>query len=106
MENWNYAKLSVMARQNGGPEELLNKITTASYNKGYSVGFNDGYKQGTSDALCIIFTFAVPIIVYLAYKFYIKKMIRRFKKMSKDEIEEARKQIIEGINDYEKNHNN
>ena len=38
-KDWNYAKLSKLAKENGGPESLLEKMITASKQKGYNIGY-------------------------------------------------------------------
>ena len=42
MENWKYAILSKVAKQNGGPEKFVEKIYQAGVDKGIKIGFDRG----------------------------------------------------------------
>ena len=108
-KEWNYAKLSALAKQNGGPEALLDKMITASKQKGYNIGFvkglDAGYSKGVSDTLCVVFIIVgVSVVAYFSYKLYIRKMIKRLEEMPSDEIEETKKKLIEGIENYDRMH--
>ena len=106
---WNYAKLSALAKQNGGPEALLEKMITASKQKGYNIGFakgvETGYNKGVSDTLCVVFIIVgVSLVAYFSYKLYVRKMIKSLEKMPSNEIEETKKKLIEGIKNYDRIH--
>ena len=106
-KEWNYAKLSALAKQNGGPEALVNKIASASKSEGCKIGFvkgvTAGYNKGVTDTLCIVFIIVgVSLIVYLSYKLYVKKVIKQFEEIPTDELEKAKKELIDGINAYDK----
>ena len=103
--DWDYAKLSKLAKQNGGPKALLDKIITASKCKGYNIGFakglDAGYNKGVSDTLCVVFIIVgVSLVTHFSYKLYIKKIIKRFKETPSNKIEEAKKKLIVGIDNY------
>ena len=108
-KEWDYAKLSALAKQNGGPEALLDKMITASKQKGYNIGFakglDAGYSKGVSDTLCIVFIIVgVSLVAYFSYKLYVKKMIKCLEEIPSDEIEETKKKLIEGIENYDRIH--
>ena len=108
--NWNYAKLSAMAKQNGGPEELVNKLFKSAMEKGYKIGYAvgdyNGYNRGVRDTLCVVFIIAgVSIFVYLAHKLYIKKVVKLIKNIPSNELENVKKHLIEGIENYDKENN-
>ena len=108
-KDWNYAKLSKLAKENGGPEALLEKMITASKQKGYNIGFakgvETGYNKGVSDTLCVVFIIVgVSLVAYFSYKLYVRKMIKSLEKMPSNEIEETKKKLIEGIKNYDRIH--
>ena len=108
-KKWNYAKLSALAKQNGGPEALLDKIIAASKQKGYRVGFvkgmDAGHSKGVSDTLCVVFIIVgASLVAYFSYKLYVRKVIKHLKEMSSDEIEETKKKLVEGIENYDRMH--
>ena len=55
-KNWDYADLSKMASQNGGPQELLKKHAALYMKKGFKEGFEKGAK---SKKPVIVVAFAV-----------------------------------------------
>lgn len=102
---WDYAKLSVLAKQNGGPDKLIDKIVSTSKMKGYKIGFSKGievgYSKGVKDTLIVVFILAsVSLIAYWSYKHYLKKVIKQISNLSSSELEKTKKQLIDGINDY------
>lgn len=105
-KEWDYAKLSALAKQNGGPEALVNKIVSASKSEGCRIGFvkgiNAGYNKGVTDTLCVVFIIVgVSLIAYFSYKWYVKKVIKQLEEIPTDELEEAKKELIDGIKAYD-----
>lgn len=45
VKNWDYADLSKLASQNGGPQELLKKLAALYTKKGFNEGFEKGVKS-------------------------------------------------------------
>lgn len=82
---WPYAELSKAAKAAGGPEKLVEKLV------------NSG-KQEMYPWLGI--TFVAGSILTVT----VQKITRYFKKkkaISKEEVEKAKSEIIQGINDYD-----
>ena len=88
--SWNYAELSKLAKDAGGPEKLLEKMEFLYVSK--------GRKQ------------MIPFIGLAAVGgFLIPKFINYYKKsMQSDQvkIEQAKQEIITGIKEYDSIHNN
>ena len=88
------------------PKHCLIKMITASKQKGYNIGFikglDTGYSKGVSDTLCVVFIIVgVSLVAYFSYKLYVRKMLKRLEKIPSDEIEETKKKLIEGIENYD-----
>ena len=89
--------------------ERLEKEKEKSYQKGYNIGFakglDAGHGKGVSNTLCVVFIIVgVSLVAYFSYKLYIRKMIKRLEEIPSDEIEETKKKLIEGIEDYDRMH--
>lgn len=83
MKDWNYAKLSHMAKETGGPEKLVEVLVNSGKLKmvpWLGVAFAGG----------IVFTKGAE---YLAKK----------KQEHDDKVEAAKQELIQGIKDYEEN---
>ncbi len=48
-KNWDYAELAKMAKENGGPKKLIDKVKEGSRQSGYQEGFYKGRKQGFAE---------------------------------------------------------
>lgn len=86
---WDYAELSKLAKENGGPERLIEILIEA------------GVEAGKKKTLPLIgAAFAGGIVITLG----VQKIIKYFSEKSKTsniELENAKKEIIQGIDDYE-----
>jgi hypothetical protein len=82
---WNYAELSKMAKKYGGPEKLVEILVKS------------GEKKGRRWA---VYGFAGGILL----TFGVQKIIKRFsqkKGISATDVESAKKELIQGIKDYD-----
>lgn len=105
--NWNYAKLSKLAKENGGPESLVNKLVFYGMGQGLKIGFSKGvdigYGKARTEILSTIFIIAgVSLVSYISYQIYIKKAIKTIKGIPLDELEETKRELIKGIEEYNK----
>ncbi len=93
---WDYAELSKMASQNGGPEKLVETLIES----GKASGRAEGKKTGRLQMLPLIILAGAAAWGYSKYK-ELKK-----RKNAKDEqrVEEAKCELINGINEYDANH--
>lgn len=86
---WDYAELSKLAKENGGPERLIEILIEA------------GVEAGKKKTLPLVgVAFAGGIVITLG----VQKIIKYFSEKSKTsniELENAKKEIIQGIDDYE-----
>lgn len=82
---WNYAELSKMAKENGGPEKFVEIL------------INSGKKQ-------MIPWLGVALAGGMASTLGIQKVVKYFsqkKAMSDEAVEIAKQELIQGIKDYE-----
>ena len=86
---WDYAELSKLAKENGGPEMFLDTLTTGNQ------------AIGRSQMLPWV---VVAFIVGGAAHFLIGKAVNYFSKPTKAEMETARRNLIKEINDYDSEH--
>lgn len=89
-QNWDYAELSKAAKAAGGPEIFIDKLEQASKKSGKI----EMLPWLALSALC-------GGIIYKTIDFFKSK-----KKKNEKEIEYAKKEIINGINDYDAIHSN
>lgn len=83
---WNYAELSKLAKKAGGPELLLQKIIDASR------------KQGQKDMIpALLLMFGAGSLLTVT----INKLVKYFKESDENDLEQAKKEIIEGIKEYD-----
>lgn len=84
MKMWDYANLSKLAKENGGPEELVNKLV------------NSGKLQ------------MLPwVFVSFGCGVAAAKLVQYFKKIkakSAAELEDAKQEVIRGIKEYDATH--
>ncbi len=88
---WDYAELSKAAKEAGGPEKLMELITEA------------GKQEGRSEMMPVVgIAFGIGALATLS----ISKLIKFFKrrKISPEEVEAAKAEIIQGIKDYDATH--
>ena len=105
-KDWDYAKLSKLAKENGGPEALIEKLISASAKQAseisYVKGVDIGYTKGVKDTLCVVFVLAgLSLLSYFLYKRYIKKLIKQIQDTHAGEIDALKQELIDGINDYD-----
>lgn len=84
--NWDYAGLSHAAKEAGGPEKLVEKIIVMAK------------KTGRKEMIPVVAVSSVISVVagiLIGKKSQIKK---------EQELEKLKKELIDGINDYDKNH--
>lgn len=84
--NWDYAKLSHAAKEAGGPEKLVDGIITISK------------KSGRQEMIPVV---AVSSVIFGFVGILIGK---KSQKKKEQELEEFKKDLIDGINDYDNNH--
>lgn len=92
--SWNYAELSKLAKDAGGPEKLLETIELSSVSK--------GRKQ-------MIPFIGLAAVGGSAIAFLISKIVNHHKEsMQRDQvkIEQAKQEIITGIEEYDSIHDN
>jgi len=93
--HWNYAILSHMAKLNGGPEVLVEKL------------INSGVIKGRKSMLPIVAgASAMSFLVGAVIRPYGDKLMHKLfnNKYTPEEIEDAKKELIEGIKEYDKTH--
>lgn len=94
MKNWDYANLSKLAKNAGGPEKYVNDIEKNAWSL--------GRKEGQESMLpLLIFVTVVYGGIELAR--WIKKHVKE-KRLSQIELERAKAELIQGIKDYDKAH--
>ena len=89
--SWNYAELSKAAKDAGGPEKLMDLLVQS------------GRDAGHKDMLPAIgIAMGIGALGYAG----VKKVIQYFKRrsVSPDAVEVAKKELIEGINEYDAMH--
>lgn len=92
MQNWDYAELSKSAKAAGGPEMYVDKIEKASK----AIGKAEGKVE------------MIPVVIgAVALTAVTMKAIEYFKakrKQSQAELEQAKQELIDGINQYNAEH--
>lgn len=86
--SWNYAELSKLAKENGGPEKLVDILV-------------DSGKKSVYPWLGVAFAGGIALTIG------IQKVIQHFKKqhaVSPKAVEEAKRELIQGIKDYDAAH--
>ncbi len=93
MKDWNYAKLSQLAKAYGGPEKLLDNLSQKSYKLGKSQA---NKKWGIATPIIVVASIGAG---YLA-----TKLIEKHKSniITVEDVELAKNEIITGINEYDK----
>ena len=89
---WDYAELSKIAKQNGGPEKLVEKLVTASR------------KSGRRDMYPVV---ALVGVAGSAVTLGVVAIVKHFKKkrqVSETELEKAKKELVDGIKKYDAEH--
>lgn len=84
--SWNYAELSHMAKEAGGPEILVEKI------------INISKQEGRKEMIPVV---AVASVVSVFTGIFIGK---KSQKKKNQEIELLKKELIDGINEYDSSH--
>lgn len=85
-KDWDYAKLSALAKENGGPENLVNTLVESGKNQ---------MKPYVAVAFAAGVLGAIAVIKVVAY-------LREKKKQSAQEVEAAKQELIRGIKEYDK----
>lgn len=85
MKTWNYANLSKLAKANGGPEELVDKLV------------NSGKLQ-MLPWIGVAFGCGIAATKLVQY-------FKRLKAKSTTELEAAKQEVIQGIKEYDAAHN-
>lgn len=83
--SWDYAELSKLAKKAGGPEKLVNILIESGKNK-------------------MKLWMIVVALGSSAFTLIVQKIIKHFrnkKKISDAEVEAAKKELIQGIKDYD-----
>lgn len=84
-KEWDYSKLSKLAKENGGPEHLVDMLISSG-------------KKGMIPWIAIAFGFGIGVTLAA------QKVYRYFKdkKKSNKELEMAKQELIQGIKEYDK----
>lgn len=80
-KDWPYAALSKLAKSVGGPEQLIEKLI--------SKGKNEGRIE------------MIPAVLVAATA---TKLIDKFRSKNQKELDETKEELINGINEYDKEH--
>ena len=94
--SWDYAELSKLAKENGGPEALVEKLVQS--------GIDQGVSEGKNSMVPVIAVAAgIALGVGAGITVGIQKIIKHFgkQKHSPEEIEKAKEEIIQGIKAYD-----
>ncbi|MCM1171380.1 MAG: hypothetical protein NC393_04545 [Clostridium sp.] len=96
--SWNYAELSKTAKQVGGPEKLVDSLIES--------GKNSGRKEmypiiGVAAIGASVLTVGIEKAID-----YFKKKNKKKKEVSSAEVEDAKKELINGIREYDEKHPN
>lgn len=93
-KEWPYAWLSKLAKVNGGPEKLIDTIM--------KMGEQEGIKKAGKKNSLIggLIGSGVTLAVVQIYNHFKSK-----KKVSYEEFENAKQELIDGINQYDSEHN-
>lgn len=83
--SWNYAELSKLAQKAGGPEKLVNILIDSGKNK-----------MKPWLIVAALGSSAFTLVVQKVVKYF-----RNKKKISDAEVEAAKKELIQGIKDYD-----
>ncbi|MCD8018728.1 MAG: hypothetical protein LUF92_03835 [Clostridiales bacterium] len=91
---WDYAELSKLTKANGGPEKLIDTL------------INNGIKTGRSQMLPVVGAVAgVAVAVGVVGKTTYDKLKTHFAdRKNKEEMQDARDELIEGIKAYDAEH--
>lgn len=95
MKNWDYAKLSEMAKKNGGPEQLLQKVKDYNFQQGVK---SERGKQAPRIAIATVGGAAFCWVIQkipTAVK-YIKEKFQK-KNISKEEAQLAEEILVEKL---------
>lgn len=97
--SWDYAELSKLAKENGGPEALVDSLISAGKEEGYSEGQSSMVPVILGvGGLCLAAGVGLPALI--------KKLARFFnsKKNQPEELEAAKEELIQGIKEYDASH--
>ena len=96
MKDWDYAQLTKVASENGGPQKFIDKVADTNFNMGYNTGHDSGVKDGVAGAALI---FGGIALVYAGGKWIVNK-IREHKEhedenqVLQDESDKAKKEFV------------
>ena len=90
--SWDYAELSKMASENGGPAKLVDTLVES--------GRLEGVKTGRKEMIPFILLAALGVWGYDKYKDWKNNK----KKEDNQKAEDAKRELIDGINEYDANH--
>lgn len=91
--SWDYANLSKMAKDNGGPEQLVDTLVKS--------GREEGEKIGRKQMIPLLIFATLGVWGFDKYKSWQNKK----KEEDKRKLEESKRELINGINEYDANHN-
>lgn len=95
-KDWNYAKLSKLAKRYGGPERLVAALETNAKSKGYA--------DGRRSMLPMVFVSGVIggglVFVYKKLEDYFKEK----SEISQEAVDRAKMELIKGIKEYDALH--
>lgn len=71
MKDWDYAHLTKIASEHGGPQEYIDEVADLNYAAGYNQGHDSGLKEGIVDTIAI---FGGGFLIYEVVKLIHKKI--------------------------------
>lgn len=93
---WDYAELSKAAKASGGPEKFVDALEAASKSVGRA--------EGRSEMLPVVGIAALAAAGITAGVFKVVDYFKKKKEVSQAAVEEAKKELVEGIKKYDAEH--
>lgn len=99
MKDWDYAQLTKVASENGGPQKFIDKVADTNFNMGYNTGHDSGVKDGVVGAALI---FGGIALIYAGGKWIFNKIQEHKEhedenRVLKKESDEAKKEYVEAM---------
>lgn len=95
---WDYAELSKMAKEHGGPEQLLADYGEEKINEGIAIGEKQGAVKGIAVTLIVEGAF----IGFLKLKNFVDKKKADKRADRKKRLNDIEHELINGINEFDK----
>lgn len=102
-KKWDYAELSKVAKEHGGPQNFLDEYGDSRYSEGYTDGEGDGLTKGLIGGLSIGGLFVFGVIICEKIKIYISSR-REQKAIANTKAQAAKQEIIDAVEKYDAEH--